>query len=115
MYSSFLQSKTNNKNLDIKTNTIVTKVLFNQKKAVGVECVSNSKSSQYFANDIILSAGAYVTPKILMQSGIGEVEQLKQFNIPIIENLKGVGKNLQDHHEVPVISRVNPGYSYFER
>ena len=115
VYSAFLQSKNNNKNLHIKTNSIVTKVIVDQKKAVGVECISNNQSSQYFAKDIILTAGAYVTPKILMQSGIGEEEQLKQFNIPVIENLKGVGKNLQDHHEVPVISRVKPGYSYYKQ
>ena len=42
-------------------------------------------------------------------------EKKKEFDIPVIENLKGVGKNLQDHHEVPVISRVKPGYSYFKQ
>ena len=50
-----------------------------------------------------------------MHSGIGEEKQLKEFDIPVIENLKGVGKNLQDHHELPVISRVKPGYSYFKQ
>ena len=72
MYSAFLNSKTNNKNLDIKTSSVVTKIILDQKKAIGVECVSNGKSIKYFANDIILTAGAYVTPKILMHSGIGE-------------------------------------------
>ena len=50
-----------------------------------------------------------------MHSGIGEEKQLNDFNIPVIENLKGVGKNLQDHHEVPVISRVKAGYSYYKQ
>ena len=55
VYSAFLQSKTNNKNLEIKTSSIVTKVIVDQKKAIGVECVSNGKSTKYFANDIILT------------------------------------------------------------
>ena len=50
-----------------------------------------------------------------MHSGIGEEKQLKKFNIDVIENLKGVGKNLQDHHEVPVISKTKPGYGYFNQ
>ena len=115
VYSAFLDSKTNNKNLDIKTSSVVTKIILDQKKAIGVECVSNGKTIKYFANNIILTSGAYVTPKILMHSGIGEEKQLQQFSIPVIENLKGVGKNLQDHHEVPVISRVKPGYSYYKQ
>ncbi len=115
VYSAFLQSKTNNKNLDIKTNSVVTKIILDQKKAIGVECISDGQPTKYFASDIILTAGAYVTPKILMHSGIGEEKQLKEFDIPVIENLNGVGKNLQDHHEVPVISRVKSGYSYYKQ
>ena len=80
-----------------------------------MECISKNNKKKFFANDIILTAGALVTPKILMHSGIGEEKQLKKFNIDVIENLKGVGKNLQDHHEVPVISKTKPGYGYFNQ
>ena len=113
--SAFLEPIKNDNNLHIKLNTIVTKVILNKKKAIGVECISQGKENKYFASEIILTSGALVTPKILMHSGIGEEEQLQKFNIQVIENLKGVGKNLQDHHEVPVISKTKPGYGYFNQ
>ncbi len=113
--SAFLEPIKNNKNIHIELNTVVTKIIIEQRKAIGVECISKGKTKKYFANDIILTAGALVTPKILMHSGIGEEEQLKKFDIDVIENLKGVGKNLQDHHEVPVISQTKPGYGYFNQ
>ena len=113
--SAFLNSIKKNKNIHINLNTVVTKILIEKSKAVGVECISKGNKIKFFANDIILTAGALVTPKILMHSGIGEEKQLKKFNIDVIENLKGVGKNLQDHHEVPVISKTKPGYGYFNQ
>jgi len=113
--SAFLKPIKNNKNLDVKLKTVVTRVILDKKNAVGVECISQGKEKKYFANQIILTAGSLVTPKILMHSGIGEEEQLKKFNIKVLENLKGVGKNLQDHHEVPVISKTKPGYGYFNQ
>ena len=50
-----------------------------------------------------------------MHSGIGDEKILKKFDIKIEENLNGVGKNLQDHHEVPFISRAKKGYGYFKQ
>ena len=50
-----------------------------------------------------------------MHSGIGDEVQLKKYDIKVKENLPGVGKNLQDHHEVPFIARAKPGYGYFKQ
>ena len=113
--SAFLKPIEANKNLNILLDTVVTKVILENKKAVGVEVISDGKKELYYASEIILTAGALVTPKILMLSGIGDEEQLIQHNIEVKENLKGVGKNLQDHHEVPFISRTKPGYGYFRQ
>ena len=107
--SAFLEPIKDKVNLNIKLNTIVTKILFDKKKAIGVECLSNGNVEKYHANEIILTAGALVTPKILMHSGIGEEDQLRSFNIKVLEKLKGVGKNLQDHHEVPGSSQTKAG------
>ena len=100
VYNAFL-FKINNKNLEIKTSSVVTKIILDQKKAIGVE-VSNGKSSNILLM-ILFNCRSLCYSKILMHSGIGEEKQLNEFDIPVIENLKGVGKNLQDHHEVPVI------------
>jgi choline dehydrogenase len=61
---------------------------------------------------VLLAAGCYSTPKLLMLSGIGPEAQLKANGIKTLFNLPGVGENLQDHHEVPVVSATNGHYGY---
>ena len=104
-----------NKKLNIKLNTVVTKLIIENKKAIGVETVSNGRYEKIFGKEIILTAGALVTPKILMHSGVGEAKLLKNFDIKVEENLIGVGKNLQDHHEVPFVARAKSGFGYFKQ
>ena len=113
--SSLIKPIIKDKKLKIKLNTVVTKIIIENKKATGVETISNGKHEKFFGKEIILTAGALVTPKILMHSGIGEESQLRKFNIKVKENLPGVGKNLQDHHEVPFVTRAKPGYGYFKQ
>ena len=113
--SSLIKPILNNRRLKVKLNTVVTKIIIENKKARGVETVSKGKVEKYYGKEIILTAGALVTPKILMHSGIGDEDQLNKFGINIEENLVGVGKNLQDHHEVPFITKAKPGYGYFKQ
>ena len=113
--SSLINPILNNKNLSIKLNTLASKIIIENKKAIGVETISKNKVEKYFGKEIILTAGALITPKILMHSGIGDEDQLKKFDIEVKEKLPGVGKNLQDHHEVPFIARAKPGYGYFKQ
>ena len=104
-----------NKYLNIKLNTLVSKVIIKNKKAIGVETLCKGKVENFYGKEIILTAGALVSPKLLMLSGIGDEEQLNKFDIAVNEKLPGVGKNLQDHHEVPFIARAKPGYGYFKQ
>ena len=80
-------------NLTIKSNVLVDKVLFNGKEAIGVLLDSGEK---LLGGNIILSAGTYGSGAILLRSGIGPSEHLKQHKIDIVEDLP-VGKNLVDH------------------
>jgi choline dehydrogenase-like flavoprotein len=82
-------------NLHIKTNDGVHKVLFARKRAVAVQTLSGQIYRA--SKEIILSAGALDTPKILMHSGIGPVDQLRKFNINITHANSAVGQNLVDH------------------
>ena len=85
-------------NLTIESHAHVARILFEGKKTVGVEYIQNKTRLQARATrEVILSGGAVNTPQVLMLSGIGDSAVLKRFDIPVIQELKGVGQNLQDH------------------
>ena len=89
------------KNLSIEHDTDVSKIIFKEKKAIGVEVKKNNNSEIYYCNkEVILSSGSINSPKILQLSGIGDEKILNQNGIDIINHLPGVGKNLQDHLEI---------------
>jgi choline dehydrogenase-like flavoprotein len=85
-------------NLHILVDTQVARVIFEEKTAIGVTTVDGQNFRA--TKDVILSAGSLDTPKILMLSGIGPVDDLRKFNIPVLEDLLAVGKNMHDHHHV---------------
>lgn len=91
----------NRPNLKLKTHVLTHKILFEGKKAVGVEfSKNNGQTTQVFGNEIILCAGAYNSPQLLQLSGIGHANDLEKHDIKVIQDLPGVGENLQDHLEV---------------
>ncbi|CAH1111728.1 unnamed protein product [Psylliodes chrysocephalus] len=97
---AFLRPFKNRQNLHILLNSTVTKVLINTttKQAYGVEVLREGKKSTIYAiKEVILSGGAINSPQILLLSGIGPSEELKKVKIPVIHDLPGVGKNLQNH------------------
>jgi choline dehydrogenase len=86
------------RNLRIVTNTLVSRLVLRGKTVIGVEVVQDGKTRIYYANrEVVLSLGAIQTPKVLMQSGIGAEDELRPHGIKVVENLRGVGKNHQDH------------------
>ena len=85
-------------NLKIITNAHVQKINFEGKKASGIEYFLGENLSKISANkEVILCAGSIGSPHILKVSGIGDRDKLSKIGINLIKNLKGVGKNLQDH------------------
>jgi choline dehydrogenase len=89
-------------NLTIISDSIVDRILFNDKKAIGVRTITNGEERLYYSENITLSAGAFGTPSILLRSGIGPASELKALGIPLIADLPGVGANLSDHSQVPI-------------
>ncbi|XUJ35180.1 GMC family oxidoreductase [Bradyrhizobium japonicum] len=93
------------------TGKTVVRVLVENKRAVGVEFMDTSLK-RIMANEVVLSAGAVHSPTILMHSGIGPAEQLRQHGIAAIVDSPEVGENLQDHPMVPVRVYVKGGLGY---
>ena len=98
---AYLEEVRDFKNLSIKHKTDVSKIIFKDKKAIGVEVKNNNNTEVYYCNkEIILSAGSINSPKILQLSGVGDSKILRQNGIEVVKDLPGVGKNLQDHLEI---------------
>jgi choline dehydrogenase len=97
--TAFLKPVLQRKNLTLKTNCTITKILIEKNKATGVEIINAKGQKEQIASakEVILSAGAIKSPQILMLSGIGDKEYLPQFGIDSTHHLPGVGQNLIDH------------------
>jgi choline dehydrogenase len=94
----YLNPVKNRSNLKIVVNAHVQKINFEGKKAAGVSYYIKNKLNTVKANgEVILSAGSIGSPQILQVSGIGEGQKLRRHGINLVHELKGVGKNLQDH------------------
>lgn len=89
-------------NLHLKTRALTTKILFDGKKAIGVEYQKFGITHKVYAGEIICCGGAINSPQLLQLSGIGNATELRSHGIKVTENLPGVGENLQDHLEVYV-------------
>lgn len=101
--------KASRPNYHILPSTLVSKVLFQNKAAIGVEYVTSSgeKKTVYASKEVIVSAGAVHTPQILQLSGVGDAAYLNKFGIQSVSDLPGVGANLQDH----LVLTVNYNYT----
>jgi choline dehydrogenase len=91
-------------NLTVLTAALVTRVTLAGKRAAGVEIDYDGKSVRVGAGlEVVLSLGAIHTPKVLMQSGIGDESELQRLGIHAVQHLPGVGQNFQDHFGIGCI------------
>ena len=109
--------------LRIELNALATKVLFDESnRAIGVEYLKGGhlyranasyerregeRCRAYASREVILAGGSFNTPQLLMLSGVGPAEELDAHGIAVRVDLPGVGRNLQDRYEVPVVNRMN--------
>jgi choline dehydrogenase-like flavoprotein len=85
-------------NLDVQTGVQVTRILFEGRRAVGVECIQSGQKRVLRAQrEVLVCAGAFQSPQLLMLSGVGPGAHLQQHGISVLHDLPGVGQNLQDH------------------
>jgi 4-pyridoxate dehydrogenase len=98
-------------NLEVETNALATKILFEGHRTVGVEYLKSNEARTALADrEVILAGGVVNSPQLLMLSGIGDPAVLRAYEIPVNVPLPGVGHNLQDHVSVTVAyGRKEPG------
>src|ERR1700724_955254 len=95
---AFLRPALSRPNLTLLLNTDVVKLNFKGTRCVGVKLMTDGAVKDIAADkEVILTAGSIHSPKLLMLSGIGEAKALRNLGVDIVENLPGVGQNLQDH------------------
>lgn len=122
IFRAYTYSYMDRLNLTVLSHALVTRVTFEGKRATGVECIYGGNTYRIRAGlEVVLSLGAVHTPKVLMQSGIGDQVELRRLGIPVVRHLPGVGQNFQDHVSVgciweyrqPLAPRNNAGEATF--
>jgi choline dehydrogenase-like flavoprotein len=112
---AFIEPIVKDPRLTIKYRCKATRLRLEQGRAIGVDYLDEGagRSESAFASaEVILTAGALATPKLLMLSGIGPADELKAHNIPVAQDAWGVGKNLQDHNDVYMAVHTDRNYGY---
>lgn len=98
VFQSYVRPLISQPNLTVLTGALVTRLIFEGRRVIGVEVLLEGKRCQVMARcETVLSLGAIHTPKVLMQSGIGPEEEMRSHGIAVVQHLPGVGRNHQDH------------------
>ncbi|QDZ29394.1 GMC family oxidoreductase [Noviherbaspirillum sp. UKPF54] len=105
---AFITPNLSRRNLRVETNACTTRILFEGRRAVGVEYRQGGKTHTIRARrEVVVCAGAFQSPQLLMLSGIGDSEELRRHGIPVLHHLPGVGRNLQDHLDINLNYRAS--------
>ena len=98
--NAYLRPAMGRPKLEVRTQALATRVLFDGKRATGVEYRQGATLMTVAARrEVIVSTGSINSPKLLKLSGVGPAAELREFGIPVVHDLPGVGENLQDHLE----------------
>ena len=106
MALNYLDTARHRLNFTIRGSVTVLRILFDGKQAVGVEAESGGETFTVHGGEIILCGGAVASPQLLMLSGVGPADHLRDFGIPVVHDSPGVGKNLRDHPSAAAIFRA---------
>ncbi len=112
---AFLSPLEGNPNLTLRLEARAERIVIENSRATGVvwrDKAGQTRTSRARA-EVIVTAGALITPKLLMLSGLGPADPLRAHGLDVLADLPGVGQNLIDHPEVPIISTANGKYGYY--
>jgi choline dehydrogenase-like flavoprotein len=109
----YLKPASGRKNLEVRTAVSVKRIVVENNRARAVEVIENGTLKRIDAErEVILTAGAIGSPKLLMLSGIGPAAHLKAVDVPVVHDLAGVGQNFHDHFSTDVIWQLKSATSY---
>jgi choline dehydrogenase-like flavoprotein len=111
----FLDPVLSRPNLSVRLQSRVLRVIVEGGRAVGVELASGSDRTPVVVRarrEVIVSSGAIGSPKLLMQSGIGPADHLRSVGVQVVQDMPGVGANLQDHLDLFVIAECTGDHTY---
>ena len=111
----YLKPALSRPNLTLRTDCRVTRIVIENGRAVGVEYrqgAGGSPTVARAAQEVIVAAGAVGSPRLLLLSGIGPADELREAGVDVVHDLPGVGKNLQDHIDVYTINELSGRHSY---
>jgi len=101
------------KNLSLRTGVQILRIVVEQGKAVGVELFENGRATVVRADrEVLLTAGAIGSPKLMLLSGIGPADELRALGIDVVADLPGVGRNLHDHYGVDLVYELSGPHSF---
>jgi choline dehydrogenase-like flavoprotein len=112
---AYLKPIASRKNLAVRTGVMVTRIVIEKGRAVGVELIAKPGGQPEIlrtSREVIVSSGAIGSPKLLMLSGIGPADHLRSVGIEPLHDLPGVGSNLQDHLDLFVIAECSGDFTY---
>ena len=110
--AAYLRGAMGRKNLTVRTDVTVNKIILEKGRAVGVQYLDQGRVTSVRADrEVLLAAGAIGSPKLLLLSGIGPASDLEELGIPMIQHLAGVGRNLHDHARVDLHYELNGPHS----
>ena len=108
----YLRPAMKRSNLTVETNVLAHRILVKSGRAIGVEYSQNGTMHTVKADsEVIVTAGAIGSPKLLMLSGIGPADHLASLGLDVVHNLPGVGENLHDHFGIDIVAELNGHYS----
>jgi choline dehydrogenase-like flavoprotein len=109
----YLKPVLGRKNLTVRTDVFVTRIIVEKGRATGIEVAENGRLQMIeVSREVILTAGAIGSPKLLMLSGIGPAAHLRSVGVPVVHDLPGVGQNFHDHFSTDVTWVLNGSHSY---
>ena len=105
---AYLKPVLDRPNLELRTSVEVRHLIIEKKRAKGVQLAGDAVWAE---SEVLVCAGAIGTPKLMMLSGLGPADHLKEVDIKVVEDLPGVGQNLNDHFGIDIVAELGGHYS----